>query len=112
MEEHSVPAYKWRRFFQIFLVCNGLSPYEASVSTLCRASPRQWLDLSPMIPSPMKCVECLYYDVSPPLILLVQSCFIEFTCHIQFIQSYIHVFVHSYIHAYTAYTQHQSYMIA
>jgi len=77
-----------------------------SVATLCRTLPRQWLDLSLMISSSMKFVECLYCDVSPLPILHVPSCFAKVTCYIQsynhsviqVIHSYIHTFMHSCIH--------------
>ena len=57
-----------------------------------------WFDPSPMVTSPMKIAECLYCNVGPPPILLVQSCFVNFTCYIQsqshiVIQLYIHTFI-------------------
>jgi len=122
MEEYTLCWFTNGDFFQFSI---GLSPQEVSTSpsinTTCRALHRQWFDSSPMIPSPMEIGECLYCDVSPLPILLVQSCFVKFTCYIQshnqtiiqsynytvaqVIYSYIHVFIHSYIRAYTTYTQ-------
>jgi len=77
-----VKTYQWKNtlcrftngdFFQIFT--NGLSPQEVStspsVATLCQALPRQWLDLSTIILSPMKFAECLYCTVSR---LFLQRC--------------------------------------
>jgi len=110
MEEHSVPVYKWR-FLPDFLLNMGFLPKKyllpIKIANLCRALPRQWLDLSPMIPSPMKFAECLYCDVSPPPILLVLSVIYN---HIV-IQPYSYTFIQSYVHAYTIYTQPHSYMI-
>jgi len=102
-------------------VNNGLYPQETSVATLYRVLPRQRLDLFTIILSSRKFAECLYCDATPPLILLVLSRFIEFTCHMQlysctviqitfihtFIQLYIHTLILSHINAYTSYTQYQ-----
>jgi hypothetical protein len=72
--------------------------------------PHQRFDLSIIVSSPRKFAECLYCDVSPPPNLPVVSCLIEFTCHVQFIQSYklhsyIHTLILSRIHTFI-YTQH------
>jgi len=85
------------------LLCAGLHPINGSICSI--------------ISSPRKFAECLYYDVSPPLILHVMSRLIESTCHIQCMQSYklhsyIDTFTYSYIHAYITYTQHHSDMVA
>ena len=106
-------------------VNNELYPQETSVATLYRVLPRLQLDLFTITSFPRKLAECLYSDVSPPLILPVLSRFIEFTCHytvvqsptvctvIQitfihtFIQLYIHTLILSHVNAYTSYTQYQ-----
>jgi len=117
------------------LVKQWVFSQEASVATLCRASPHQRLNVFTIITSPRKFTECLYCDVSPPPILPVLSHFIE--SHLSYtviqlyghtklyihpyklhsyihtiIHSYINTFTYSYIHAYTTYTQRHSYMVA
>jgi len=87
MEEHYVLVCKWR-FLPDFWSNNGFSPQEASVATLCRILRRQRLNLFTIVSSPRKFAECFYYDVGPPSVLPVLSRLIEFTCHIQYIQSY------------------------
>jgi uncharacterized membrane protein YczE len=55
---------------------------------------------SPVMLSPLKIAECLYYGVSPSLILPVLFCFVKFTCHIQsYIRTFIHIFMHKNIQA-------------
>jgi hypothetical protein len=114
-EEHSAPVYKWR-LLQDFWSTMGSIPRRHQWLPCVVASPHQWLNLFTIISSPRKFAECLYCDVSSPPILHVVSCLIEFTCHVQFIQSnklhsYIHTFILSHIH-----TQHMhninSYIVA
>jgi len=108
--------------FSRLWVNNELYSQETSVATLYRVLPRQRLDLFTIISSPRKFAECLYCDVSPPPILPVLSCFIEFACHMQVysrtviynlyshtnhIHSYIHTITHSYINTFITYTQYQ-----
>jgi hypothetical protein len=107
------------------LIKNGLSPQEASVASLCQASPHQRLNLCTIISSPRKFAECLYCDVNQSPILPILSRFIKSsvicsfysrTNHIHtFIQSYIHTLILSHIHTFI-YTQHirniNSYMVA
>ena len=96
------PVHKWR-LLPDFLVNNVLYPQDASVATSCQILSYQRLDLFTVVTSLRKFAKCLCCDVTPPPILHVLFCCIEFTCHIQFIQSYnlyIHSYIHSYVHSY------------
>ena len=105
-------AYQWEDtlhrftngdFFQILWLTMGFISQGASISTLCRASPRQRLNLFTIISSPRKFVECLYCDVSPPPILPVLSRFIESHLSYTVIQLYGHtkLYIHPYkLHSY------------
>ena len=99
---HSAPVYKWR-LLPDSLVNNGLYLPGGIISTLCRASPRQRLNLFTIISSSKKFAECLYYDVSPPPILPVLSRFIESHLSYTVIQLYGHtkLYIHPYkLHSY------------
>ena len=65
------------------------------VATMCRALPRQRLDLFTIRSSPRKFVECWYCDVGPLPSLSVLSRLIEFTCHIQ-LYSHKKLYIHPY----------------
>jgi len=106
--KHSGSACKWR-FLKDFLI-DGLSPQEVSTSpstdTLYWVLPRRWPESSLMVLSLMKIVECLYCDVGPLPILLVQSYQVIYSRQVlqiqmSYMQTYIHTFMHISIHAYT-----------
>jgi len=103
VEEHSTPVYKWR-LLPDFWSTMGFIPKRHQFATLCRILHRQRLNFFTIVSSPKKFVECLYCDVSPPLILPVLSRFIEssvtYNLYIHtLIHSYINTFIYTHIHA-------------
>jgi len=92
-------------------VDNGLYPQETLVVTLYQVLPCQRINFFTIISFPRKFAECLYYDVTPPLILPVLSSTVYTVIQVTFIHTFIQLYVRtlilSHINAYTTYTWYQ-----